>query len=126
MFIDEEQREFLDGLQVGELVVVARNWREWRVKPVERLTASRVWVGGAQFDRRTGREWGSAHSFYRDDLFPLTPERIESARVEIEAAKELAARKVLLASIMPALDSASLTALEQIRAILAQSPDGNT
>jgi hypothetical protein len=118
MHIDE-QREFLDGLHVGDLVVVSRNWREWRVRPVEKLSATRVWVDGTQFDRKTGHKWGSATSFYRDDLLPLTPERIESARMEVAEKKEQAARKALLAAITTALDGAPVALLERVRAMLA-------
>lgn len=121
MYVDDEQRAFLDGLQVGDLVVVARSWREWCVRHVDRVTASRVWVTGSQFDRKTGREWGASSSIYRHDTLQITAERIESARMEVFSAKEAAARKVLLASIVPALNAAPLAVLEQIQSLLGSA-----
>lgn len=121
MYVGTKEREFLDGLQVGDLVVVARTWRDWTVRHVEKATAWRVWAGGVQFDRKTGREWGAAHHYSHADLCPLTTERVDQARKEIEERKALAAKNALMDEIYTALDTATIATLEQIRTLLSAS-----
>jgi hypothetical protein len=56
--------EWLEGLDVGSEVVV---WRHStfsstaRLTKVERLTKTRIVVGGKHFNRKTGREVGAAY-----------------------------------------------------------------
>jgi hypothetical protein len=118
-YVDPDLRQFLDSLQVGDLVAVYRS-RSWRAHTVERVTAGRVFVGNTEFNRRTGDEWGGGGSYYRDYLRPLTPERIAEAHQEILDAKEAARRQELMRKINPGLGKASISVLEKILEVLKE------
>lgn len=118
-YVSPEQRQFLDSIQVGDLVAVYRS-RSWRAHKVGRVTAGRIFVSGTEFNRKTGDEWGSGGGIYRDYLRPLTPERIAEAQQEILDAKEAARRQELMQKINPALGKASISVLEKILEVLQE------
>lgn len=122
MYVSAEERAFLDGLKVGDLVCVVRRWNEWRVSVVTKATASRLWIGATQYDRKTGKEWGASSSFYHDSLADLSPARIDAAHKELIDAKEKAKRNALHKAILGALGEASTETLEAVCARLGTVP----
>lgn len=112
-WVSPDERVFLDGLQVGEMVVVG-GWRDWKVLPVERLTAARAWVGGSEYDRKTGVKRGASSDFYRAQIAALTPARVDEARKELEQRKEEQRRKAVRARLATAIETAPTALLESV------------
>lgn len=80
----------LEDVQAGDVVCVWRNYSSgWRAEIVTRTTPHRIFIGGSQYDRATGRLRGQL-AYSAASIEPLTPERCEEARLDVieRAAKE--------------------------------------
>lgn len=74
----------LEDVQAGDVVCVWRGFGHggWRTGVVTRTTTARVYIGSIKYDRKTGRLRG-AGPYSAASIEPLTPERIEEARLDV-------------------------------------------
>lgn len=111
-----ELTEALAALEGGEFVVVYEAYgRGWEALPVTRLTPGRIWVGSAEYDRKTGRRRG-----YGGAVGPLTAARIEEARLDAlqrryQAAIQARSNKLRIVD----WDGFTPEALDQVLALVA-------
>lgn len=71
----------LEDVQTGDVVCQWGYGGEWRAAIVTRTTAHRLYVGGSEYDRKTGRQRGMS-AYSRGSIAALTPARIEEARLD--------------------------------------------
>lgn len=112
----------LDDVQAGDVVCkYSGHGVAWTAAIVTRTTARRVFIGYSEYDRKTGRLRGSG-VFNCASIMPLTPERIEEARLDVlKRAREQAVNERVNRIISYRLRELSVEQLERMLAIIEEA-----